>query len=92
MEMVGSKRAFKPEGIAIAFDHLVPRQTSGAQKFSNHKEVREGAQATELHDVGYGIPHQVLVEDYVVPGQVVIVADSHASTSRAWGLRARHGR
>ncbi|MEM4647618.1 MAG: 3-isopropylmalate dehydratase/homoaconitate hydratase family large subunit, partial [Candidatus Nezhaarchaeales archaeon] len=54
--------------------------------------VRSFARELKLpnfHDVGYGILHQVLVERYVMPGQVVVVADSHASTSGALGAFAQ---
>jgi len=90
MEKVGAKRVFKPEGIVIAFDHLTPPPDVRSAEIQ--QTIRRFARELKLqnfHDVGYGILHQVLVEDYVVPGQVVVVADSHASTSGALGAFAQ---
>lgn len=90
MEKAGAKRVFKPEGIVIAFDHLVPPPDVRSAEIQ--QTIRRFARELKLpnfHDVGYGILHQVLVESYVMPGQVVVVADSHASTSGALGAFAQ---
>jgi 3-isopropylmalate/(R)-2-methylmalate dehydratase large subunit len=90
MERVGVKRVFRPEGVVIAFDHLVPPPDVRSAEIQ--QAIRRFARELKLpnfHDVGYGILHQVLVESYVMPGQVVVVADSHASTSGALGAFAQ---
>ncbi len=90
MEKVGVKRAFKPEGVVIALDHLVPPPDVRSAEIQ--QAIRRFARELKLpnfHEVGYGILHQVLVENYVMPGQVVIAADSHASTSGALGAFAQ---
>jgi 3-isopropylmalate/(R)-2-methylmalate dehydratase large subunit len=90
MERVEVKRVFKPEGVVIAFDHLVPPPDVRSAEIQ--QTIRRFARELKLpnfHDVGYGILHQVLVESYVMPGQVVVVADSHASTSGALGAFAQ---
>jgi 3-isopropylmalate/(R)-2-methylmalate dehydratase large subunit len=90
MERVGVKKVFRPEGVVIAFDHLVPPPDVRSAEIQ--QTIRRFARELKLpnfHDVGYGILHQVLVESYVMPGQVVVVADSHASTSGALGAFAQ---
>jgi len=90
MERVGVKKVFRPEGVVIAFDHLVP--PPDVRSAEMQQTIRRFARELKLpnfHDVGYGILHQVLVESYVMPGQVVVVADSHASTSGALGAFAQ---
>jgi 3-isopropylmalate/(R)-2-methylmalate dehydratase large subunit len=90
MEKIGVKNVFKPESVVIAFDHLVPPPDVRSAEIQ--QIIRRFARELELpnfHDVGYGILHQVLVESYVMPGQVVVVADSHASTSGALGAFAQ---
>jgi 3-isopropylmalate/(R)-2-methylmalate dehydratase large subunit len=75
MEKVGVKRVFRPRGVVIAFDHLVPPPDVRSAEIQ--QIIRRFARELELpnfHDVGYGILHQVLVESYVMPGQVVVVA------------------
>ncbi|MDH5816699.1 MAG: 3-isopropylmalate dehydratase large subunit [Candidatus Nezhaarchaeota archaeon] len=90
MDKVGARKVSKPENLVIAFDHLVPPPDVKSAEIQ--QAVRSFARELKLpnfHDVGYGILHQVLVERYVMPGQVVVVADSHASTSGALGAFAQ---
>jgi len=56
-----------------------------------HKEMRRFAKeyGVKLFDVGYGISHQVVVEDGLVrPGMIVVGADSHTPTIGAIGVYA----
>ncbi len=67
----------------IFLDHAVP---SPRQELSNtHKALREFAEKTgvKLSEIGEGISHQILVESFVNPGDIVIGADSHTCTSGA---------
>jgi len=79
--------------IAIIFDHRVPAET--AKTATNQKKIREfvAAQGIErFHDVRAdegGICHQILPESgYVLPGMVVVGADSHTSSHGALGAMA----
>ncbi len=84
------RRISKVENIVIAFDHLVPPPDvrSAEIQRSIRKFVREN-RIVNFHDVGCGILHQVLLEKYVLPGQLVIGADSHTTTSGALGAFAQ---
>lgn len=72
----------------LVIDHASP---SPRKELSNsQKLMREFARSTStyLHDIGEGICHQILVEKYVKPGDIVVGADSHTCTSGALGAFA----
>jgi len=72
-----------PEKTFIFLDHAAP---SPRQELSNaHKALREFAKRTGvgISEIGEGISHQILAENYVNPGDIVIGADSHTCTSGA---------
>ncbi len=82
-----------PGKIAIIFDHRVPAET--AKTATNQKKIRDFVAKqgiTKFHDVRGdegGICHQILAESgYVVPGMVVVGADSHTSSHGAMGAMA----
>ncbi len=77
-----------PENTIFFIDHAAPspkRELSDA-----HSTLRKFAQETgaNLSDVGEGVCHQILIESYVNPRDVVIGADSHTCTSGALGAFA----
>jgi len=74
-----------PEKSIFFIDHAAP---SPKKELSNaHMILREFAAQTgaEIKDAGEGICHQILVESYSCPGDIVIGADSHTCTSGALG-------
>ena len=79
---LGVDRVKYPERIAIALDHAVPAPTTAHAV--NHIEIRKFVQEQGIEkffEVGRGISHQVLSEEVVVlPGQVILGADSHTTT------------
>lgn len=90
MEKAGLKRVHKLDGLVIAFDHLTPPpDVRSAEIQQNIRRFAKEMGITNFHDIGYGILHQVLVEKYVLPGQVVVAADSHTTTSGALGAFAQ---
>ena len=77
-----------PERLSILFDHIVPANTSMTADLQ--AELRKFASEHGLHftDVGEGICHQLMGEGVVLPGEVVIGADSHTCTLGAFGAFA----
>ena len=88
LEKMGLVQAKNPERTVLFIDHAAP---SPHKDLSNaHKILRGFAKKTgvDLSEVGTGVCHQRLVEDYVNPGDILIGADSHTCTSGALGAFA----
>jgi 3-isopropylmalate/(R)-2-methylmalate dehydratase large subunit len=78
----GTFRIWDRERFIVAIDHRVP--AASLTDATNHKRVREVAASLDVghfYDVFEGISHQVMVEKgHVLPGELIIGADSHATT------------
>ncbi len=81
----GARQIVRPERVAITLDHAVPAPTTAHAQ--NHAEIRDWVREQGIghfFEVGRGICHQVLSEEAIVlPGDVVLGADSH-STHFGW--------
>ncbi|MBN3033228.1 MAG: 3-isopropylmalate dehydratase large subunit [Candidatus Saganbacteria bacterium] len=78
---MGAKKVADPSKIAIIIDHSSPSPNEGVSAI--HKKIREFAseQGLTLYDIGCGVCHQLTPEQgHVVPGDLVIGADSHTCT------------
>ncbi|WGI16936.1 3-isopropylmalate dehydratase large subunit [Methanonatronarchaeum sp. AMET-Sl] len=77
-----------PERLALVIDHISPSKSEGASEL--HIMMREFAKENniKLYDVGEGVCHQLMLENHVKPGQLVIGADSHTCTYGAVGAFA----
>jgi len=78
----------KPQQTIIFLDHAAP---SPAQQLSNdHVLLRRFAQETGcvIYEVGDGICHQLMAEDFANPGDVIVGSDSHTITAGALGAFA----
>ena len=74
---------FDNEKIIFFIDHAAP---SPRKELSNeHMLIRRFAKkfGIKVHDVGDGIIHQVFIEKYATPGDIVVGADSHTCTAGA---------
>jgi len=83
---LGVKEAFDRERFAMVLDHSAPSPNMGVSAV--HKELREFAKEFDLklYDVGCGVCHQVIPEmGHVLPGDIVLGADSHTCTYGALG-------
>ena len=72
------RKVFDPSKIAIIIDHSSPSPNEGVSAI--HKKIRDfsKAQGINLFDIGCGVCHQITPEmGFVVPGNLVIGADSH---------------
>lgn len=78
---LGVSRVKHPERLAITLDHAVPAPST--LHATNHAEVRQFAAEqgiANFFEAGRGICHQVLSEEAIVlPGQVILGADSHTT-------------
>jgi 3-isopropylmalate/(R)-2-methylmalate dehydratase large subunit len=79
----GFDRLACPSSTIFFLDHNAPTPTK--ELSNDHLLIREFARncGACLSDVGEGICHQVIVESYVNPGQIVVGADSHTVTAGA---------
>lgn len=79
-EMEG-KGVFNPAKIAMVVDHSSPSPLEGVSAL--HHKMREFTRDSgiKLYDIGEGVCHQLVPEQgHVVPGDLVIGADSHTCT------------
>ncbi len=78
---MGATKVFDPSKISIVIDHSSPSPNIGVSTI--HKKIRNFVNKTgiNLYDIGCGVCHQLLPEQgHVVPGDLVIGADSHTCT------------
>jgi 3-isopropylmalate/(R)-2-methylmalate dehydratase large subunit len=78
----------RPQQTIVFLDHAAPSPT---QQLSNdHMFLRRFAAETDcrIYDVGEGICHQLVAENFANPGDVIVGADSHTVTAGALGAFA----
>src|SRR5450755_186348 len=77
-------RVFDARRSHIVFDHIIPASTIAAATL--HRDVRNFAREQEISILQEGICHQVMPEHgYVLPGDIIVGADSHSCTYGALG-------
>jgi 3-isopropylmalate/(R)-2-methylmalate dehydratase large subunit len=85
LQKMNMERVFDKGNSILFIDHASPssrKELSNSQKLLREFSKKTGA---FLSDVGEGVCHQRLVEDWVNPGNLVVGADSHTCTSGALG-------
>jgi len=90
-EAAGMTRVWDPEKVVLVCDHFVPnKDIKSAEQAKLVREFARRQGLTNFFDVGrMGIEHVILPEKgLVVPGDVVIGADSHTCTYGALGAFA----
>jgi methanogen homoaconitase large subunit len=85
---MGEQRIQDAAHLYVLFDHIAPANNSTTATLQH--ELREFACSSFLHfsDIGGGICHQIMSEGIVLPGEVVVGADSHSCTLGAFGAFA----
>ena len=76
-----AKKVFDGKKVAICIDHSAPSPNIGVSTI--HQKIRGFAKdnGVLLYDIGCGVCHQLVPEQgHVVPGELVIGADSHTCT------------
>ena len=90
-EKIGAKRVFDPERITLVADHYTPcKDIKSAEQCRVMREFAQKHNIANYFDVGrMGIEHALLPEQgLVLPGDLVIGADSHTCTYGALGAFA----
>jgi 3-isopropylmalate/(R)-2-methylmalate dehydratase large subunit len=88
LKKMNMERVFDKDNSIFFIDHASPssrKELSNSQKLLREFSKKTGA---ILSDIGEGVCHQRLVEDWVNPGNLVVGADSHTCTSGALGAFA----
>ena len=84
---IGAEDVWDPTKIVIPFDHQVPADSIDSA--NNHIIMRKFVEEYNIenfYDVNAGVCHQILPEKgHVVPGDVIVGADSHTCTHGALG-------
>ena len=83
LEKLGLEKLANPKRTVLFLDHSVP--ASRKELADDHQTLRNFAKKTgaNLSEVGMGICHTVINEEYVNPGDILIGADSHTCTGGA---------
>ncbi len=88
IKKLGFSKVANPDKSIFFIDHGAPSPRK--ELADTHKVLRDFAaqSGARLSDINEGVCHQILVESYACPGDVVIGADSHTCTSGAVGAFA----
>ena len=84
----GFKKLAHPKRTVLFFDHAAP--SPNRDLANDHILLREFARETGAvaADVGEGVCHQLVAENFARPGDVIVGADSHTVTAGALGAFA----
>lgn len=79
-------KVFDSEKVVIIMDHYTPCSSISAG--DTHNKMREFCREQDIKHVydGAGVCHQLMLEKYAKPGDVIIGADSHTCTYGAIGM------
>lgn len=78
---MNARKVFDPSKVAMVIDHSAPSPLEGVSAIHAEMRAFAGAQKINFYDIGDGVCHQLLPEQgHVVPGNLVIGADSHTCT------------
>lgn len=84
---IETEKVWDPSKIVIPFDHQVPADSIDSA--NNHILMRKFVKEQKIenfYDVNAGVCHQILPElGHVIPGTVIVGADSHTCTHGALG-------
>ena len=86
---LGVKKVFDKSKFCMVIDHSAPSPNIGVSEV--HKKMRNFAKehGLSIFDIGRGVCHQVIPESgLVMPGNLVVGADSHTCTYGALGVFA----
>jgi len=88
-EKMDGRKLFDPGRVVFSLDHYSPPSTAKTAAFHDRVRAFAKTHGAEVLEVGVGISHQVVAErGRVLPGDLVIGADSHTVTCGALDLFA----
>ena len=88
-EKMGGRRLFDPGRVVFSLDHYSPPSTAKTAAFHDRVRAFAAMHGADVLEVGDGISHQIVAErGRVLPGDLVIGADSHTVTCGALDLFA----
>lgn len=82
------EHVFDPDKLVVVLDHYTP--CSSVDAADTHNRMRDFCseqQVVNMYDTK-GVCHQIMLEKHVLPGQLIIGADSHTCTYGALGALA----
>ena len=78
---LGGERVRDASRVALVIDHSAPSPLEGVSNLHAMMRAFASEQGVTIYDVGWGVCHCLLPEQgHVVPGDLVIGADSHTTT------------
>ncbi|MBP1928463.1 methanogen homoaconitase large subunit [Methanolinea mesophila] len=81
-------RVVSPPRLYVMFDHIAPANNSVTAVLQHELRIFARKHGFCFSDVGGGISHQLMAEGEVLPGEIVVGADSHTCTVGAFGAFA----
>lgn len=81
---IKKKQIYNNEKIIFVIDHNVPAESEKTAHCQNIMRDFSRKYNIKLHD-GEGVCHQLMLENYVNPGELVLAADSHTCSMGALG-------
>ena len=85
---MGVQAGMNPEKISVLFDHICPANTGLTADLQRELRQYTRSEGMKFSDCGGGICHQIMSEGSILPGEVVVGADSHSCTGGAFGAFA----
>jgi 3-isopropylmalate/(R)-2-methylmalate dehydratase large subunit len=88
LEESGLGQAANPDRVVLFLDHAAP--CPSRELANDHITLRQFARKSgvQICDVGEGVCHQLVLEYYANPGEVILGAESHTVTAGALGAFA----
>jgi methanogen homoaconitase large subunit len=85
---MGGKGIEDAAHLYVLFDHIVPANNSTTAALQHDLRDFACSSFLQFSDIGGGICHQIMSEGVVLPGEIVVGADSHTCTLGAFGAFA----
>lgn len=89
LQKLGTKKIVAKDKFCMVIDHSAPSPNIGVSAIHDKMRKFANKHGVSLYDVGCGVCHQVVLESgNVLPGSLVVGADSHTCTYGALGALA----